>query len=158
VLCCAAARAVNDDDDLRKQRTSVCTCISERATWLNREMVSVRAGLAPLRSYQKLKKVHILQFRLANLEFGVRLHAVGGDVWAAGKAAGSRRPGWWLPAVGSGPERGRHIGYVRRGLGLRGLEARRPTVEAGETAVERSGGGAAGAGWWRRWGHQTRTG
>jgi hypothetical protein len=78
---------------------------------------------------------------------GRNQQAVGGDVWAAGKAAGSRRSGWWLPAVGSGPERGHHIRYVRRGLCLRGLEARRPTVEAGETASE-----------WRRQGHQTGTG
>jgi hypothetical protein len=81
---------------------------------------------------------------------------VGDDVWAADKAAGSRRPGWWLPAVRSGPERGRHMG-LEAYLCASG-EARRLTVEAGETTVERSGGGAAGAGWWRRWGHQTRTG
>jgi hypothetical protein len=34
---------------------------------------------------------------------GRNRQVVGGGVWAAGKVAESRWPGWWLPAFGPGP-------------------------------------------------------
>jgi hypothetical protein len=76
--------------------------------------------------------------------------ALGGGVWAAGKAAESRRPGWWtggcrrsgqVPGGGVTSER---LGFegVTSVPGCRGSsgEARRPAFEAGETAEEAEAG------------------